>query len=155
MTAGPVIVGYDGSDASTGVLDAVAELFPGAPVLVVAVWEPSRTWDALALASITPAPIDVRLVEEADAALYEDAQKLAQQGCAQASAAGLEAEGLAVADEVSVAETLVRLAREQKARALAVGSHGHSGIREALLGSTTQDIVRHADCPVLVVRAPD
>ncbi len=155
MIGGPVIVGYDGSDASEGVIAAVAALFPDAPTLVVAVWEPSRTWDALALASITPAPIDVRLVEEADAALYEDAQRLAQRGAAQAAEAGLAAEGLAVADELSVAETLVRLARERGARALAVGSHGHRGIREVLLGSTTQDVVRHAECPVLVVRAPE
>ena len=35
---------------------------------------------------------------------------------------------------------------------LVVGSRGHTGFVEALLGSTGQHCVRHATCPVVVVR---
>jgi nucleotide-binding universal stress UspA family protein len=33
-----------------------------------------------------------------------------------------------------------------------MGSRGHGGIRRALLGSVSDPVVRHAHCPVLVVR---
>ncbi len=36
-----------------------------------------------------------------------------------------------------------------------MGTHGRSGLEHLLLGSVTEKVIRHADCPVLVVRAPD
>ena len=56
--------------------------------------------------------MDVRTAFEAETAAYQTAQRLAKQGAALARQAGLEADGLAVADDVTVADTLVRLARE-------------------------------------------
>jgi universal stress protein A len=32
-----------------------------------------------------------------------------------------------------------------------IGTHGHTGLRHALLGSTTERVVRHASCPVLTL----
>jgi nucleotide-binding universal stress UspA family protein len=37
---------------------------------------------------------------------------------------------------------------------IVVGSHGHGRLRRFLRGSLTDDGVRHARCPVLVVKAP-
>lgn len=36
---------------------------------------------------------------------------------------------------------------------IVVGTHGYTGIKRALLGSTAERVVRHAPCPVLVARA--
>src|SRR5690606_14507803 len=36
---------------------------------------------------------------------------------------------------------------------IVVGTHGYTGLKRALLGSTAEKIVRHAPCPVLVARA--
>jgi len=58
-----------------------------------------------------------------------------------------------VADEIGVADTLVRLATERKAAAMVVGAHRHAKIAELLLGTTTRAVLQHAPCPVLVVRA--
>jgi nucleotide-binding universal stress UspA family protein len=102
---------------------------------------------------IPPAPIDVRTALEIDEALRDRAQKLAAQGATVARKYGLRAEGLAVADDVTVAATLVRLAEERGAVAIVVGSHGHGAIRE-LLGGTSRSVVHDAPCPVVMTRGP-
>ncbi|HXJ76891.1 MAG TPA: universal stress protein, partial [Candidatus Dormibacteraeota bacterium] len=43
-------------------------------------------------------------------------------------------------------------ARTRKADLIIISTHGYTGLKHALLGSTTERVVRHAHCPVLVVR---
>lgn len=43
-------------------------------------------------------------------------------------------------------------ARESGADLIVIGTHGHSVWKQLVLGSTTEEVVRHADCPVLIVR---
>jgi nucleotide-binding universal stress UspA family protein len=152
---GPIIIGYDGSGASERAVAETAMLLGKRKALVVTVWEAGGAYEAVAPPSIPPAPIDFRLAFEYEEALYEGARRLAEQGAQRACEAGLDAEGLAVADEVAVADTLVRLAAERDAACVAVGSHGHRAIREVLLGTTTREVIQHAPCPVLAVRGPD
>jgi len=52
----------------------------------------------------------------------------------------------------SPAAEIVALAEELEAGLLVVGSRGLGGIRRALMGSVSDSVVRHAHCPVLVVR---
>jgi nucleotide-binding universal stress UspA family protein len=47
---------------------------------------------------------------------------------------------------------IVHLAEELDAGIVVVGSRGEGGLRRALLGSVSDSVVRHAHCPVLVVR---
>lgn len=47
---------------------------------------------------------------------------------------------------------IVRLAREQGADLIILATHGHTGLKHVLLGSTAEYVVRHAPCPVLTVR---
>ncbi|MDQ3910862.1 MAG: universal stress protein [Actinomycetota bacterium] len=53
---------------------------------------------------------------------------------------------------ITVAEEIVSLAEEIGAGLIAIGSRGLGGIRRALMGSVSDSVVRHAHCPVLVVR---
>ena len=53
---------------------------------------------------------------------------------------------------ITVAEQIVNLAEEIRAGLIVVGSRGLDGIRRALMGSVSDSVVRHAHCPVLVVR---
>jgi universal stress protein A len=43
-------------------------------------------------------------------------------------------------------------ARTLKVDLILLSTHGYTGLKHALLGSTTERVVRHAPCPVLVVR---
>ncbi len=47
---------------------------------------------------------------------------------------------------------IVHLAEELDAGVVVVGSTGQGGVSRALLGSVSESVVRHAHCPVLVVR---
>jgi nucleotide-binding universal stress UspA family protein len=49
-------------------------------------------------------------------------------------------------------EEIVRIAQDISADLIVVGSRGLGGVRRALLGSVSDSVVRHAHCPVLVVR---
>jgi len=70
------------------------------------------------------------------------------------------AEGI---DESKIAQIVVRqgvahvqiteTARALQADLIVIATHGYTGLKHALLGSTAERVVRHAHCPVLVVRA--
>ncbi|MEJ2604999.1 MAG: universal stress protein [Gammaproteobacteria bacterium] len=46
-------------------------------------------------------------------------------------------------------------ARENGAAMIVMSTHGRSGLRHLLIGSTAEGVVRHASCPVLTVRGPE
>jgi nucleotide-binding universal stress UspA family protein len=47
---------------------------------------------------------------------------------------------------------IAEAARTRKVDLIVISTHGYTGLKHALLGSTTERVVRHAHCPVLVVR---
>ncbi len=47
----------------------------------------------------------------------------------------------------------VETARKQRADLIIISTHGFSGLDRLIMGSTAERVVRHAPCPVLVVRA--
>lgn len=51
------------------------------------------------------------------------------------------------------ATEIVKAAKEWPADAIVIGSHGRGGVTRLLLGSVAEGVMRHAPCPVLVVRA--
>ena len=44
------------------------------------------------------------------------------------------------------------VANKHQANLIVMGSHGASGVKEVLVGSNTEKVVRHADVPVLVIK---
>jgi nucleotide-binding universal stress UspA family protein len=159
--SGPLVIGFDGSPPAECALREAGGLLRGRPAVVVVVHRPGVAFQMYELPAATiglpPAPIDVRTALEIETELAEAAQRLARHGAELAREAGLEAEALAVADDeqVSVADTLVRVARERDAAAIVIGTHGYGPLGEIVLGSTSRAVIRHAPCPVVVARAPD
>jgi nucleotide-binding universal stress UspA family protein len=50
------------------------------------------------------------------------------------------------------AEEIVRYAKDNKASLIIMTTHGYSGVKHMLLGSTTEAVLRNAGCPVLSIR---
>ncbi len=136
----PILVPFDGSaDAQRALLWAAEEsVRTSAPVRVMVVNEVlPPTWGGVGgMAVVTDG-----FVLDA-AALIEQAQKtLADAGV-----------GEVIAEQRTghVVDELLRAAAS--ASTLVVGSSGHGRLGEALFGSVSQHVARHATCPVVVVR---
>jgi nucleotide-binding universal stress UspA family protein len=157
VASGPILIGYDGSPASERAVREAGELLGRRPALVVFVWDAGVAFQMAELPAasigVPAAPIDIRGALELEKEMSERAQRMAAHGALLAREAGFDAEGLAVADEITVSETLVRVARERDAAAIVVGAHGHSGLTERLLGTTSHGVIRKAERPVIVVHS--
>ena len=53
------------------------------------------------------------------------------------------------------AHEIVALAEQEKADIIVMATQGESGWQRFVFGSVAEKVVRHADCPVLTIRAPN
>jgi nucleotide-binding universal stress UspA family protein len=143
--AGPrIVAGVDGSASAREALRWAirqAEL-TSASVDAVTAWEYPAAYGGYGMAPVGVAD-DVDFAGFAEKTVTEEV----------AAAAGPDSP---VAVRTQVAEGSpagVLLAAAEGADLLVVGSRGHGGFAEALLGSVGQHCVHHARCPVVVVRA--
>src|SRR4051812_19036911 len=68
-----------------------------------------------------------------------------------------ELHGLEVEEVIThgdAAAEIVRVAAEREVDLIVISSHGRTGLGRILFGSTAEAVVRHAPCPVLVVKPP-
>lgn len=68
-----------------------------------------------------------------------------------------ELNGLSVEEVIvhgDAAAEIVRVANEREVDLIVISSHGRAGLGRILFGSTAEAVVRHASCPVLVVKPP-
>jgi nucleotide-binding universal stress UspA family protein len=157
--SGPVLIGYDGQPGAEHAIREAAALLSGASrsALVAIVIKPGLAFDLIELPTmrlgLPPAPLDIRTALEVEQGMYERAQEAAQRAAGLLRELGFDAEGLVVSEdpEITVAETLIRVARERDAQVIVVTAHARGGI----LGSTTRAVVKEAPCPALVVREPE
>src|SRR5262249_37854896 len=49
-------------------------------------------------------------------------------------------------------EEICRLASDKQIDLIVMPTHGHTGLRHLMVGSTTEQVVRHTSCPVLVLK---
>jgi nucleotide-binding universal stress UspA family protein len=101
-----------------------------------------------------PNPITARPREVLEHEL-EEAMQQAQQFLDQ-QVARVKQEGVSVAEAHLVRgrpdREVVLLSEEIGAGLIIMGSRGLGGVRRALMGSVSDSVVRHAHCPVLIVR---
>jgi len=139
---GRIVVGVDGSESSRAALAwAVRQAaLTGATVDAVHAWHIPVTYGyGYGYAMVLPVPDLEKLAGRViDKAVAEVADL----------ASGVEIRAVTV--EGNPARALLDAAKD--ADLLVVGSRGHGGFTEALLGSVSQHCVHHADCPVVVIR---
>jgi nucleotide-binding universal stress UspA family protein len=143
VTPGSIVVGHDGS---RGADHALAE----ALVLARALSTPLVVLRAWSLAT-APRPADWEFGYVPAFDEYTDAVRLALLDDTSAQVAGFD--NVQVEYRVvhaGAAKSLVELSRD--ARMLVVGARGLGGLAGMLLGSVSEQCVRHAACPVLVTR---
>lgn len=137
-----ILVPVDGSDASARAA-AWASAYAArtaATLLLLHVHQPAGG-ETLAMSSLSAAEID------------ESTRRIAAPAFAMACAE--------IADDVGVdtlvslgdpADEIVALARREGASLIVMGSRGLSPVRELLLGSVSEKVLRHAHCAVTIVR---
>lgn len=135
-----ILYATDFSDAANTALPLVAALARryDATISLVHVLPPNMT-----LGPMTGAPTYVPAVSETVA--RQDMRKLMEHELLQ---------GLKVVPVISAgfAEHMIhRLARENDADLIVVGTRGHKGVKHILFGSLCEDLARSAPCPVLIV----
>jgi nucleotide-binding universal stress UspA family protein len=110
---------------------------------IVLVEEPAHAYVDASGYAFTDAELDHELEQQARMRLDAEVEKIRSAGGAVAEAhLRVGAAGAEIVD----------LAEEIGVGLIVMGSRGLGGIRRALMGSVSDSVVRHAHCPVLVVR---
>ena len=91
-----------------------------------------------------PAVVE-QLRQQGEEVLEEQVRKIEEAG-------GKVAEKHLRVPEHHRAQEIVEVAEEAGAGLIVMGSRGLGGMRRALMGSVSDSVVRHAHCPVMVVR---
>lgn len=137
-----IVVGVDGSDGGRRALDWAAReaATRGGVVQAVTAWR----WDGIESGPGTATnPTEER--EHATAMVGREVQAL------------VERKGSSFPVSVEVTEGRpadVLTAASRTADLLVLGSHGHSRVRHTVLGSVSEECVRKANCPVVVIPVP-
>jgi universal stress protein A len=142
-----IVCPVDLSEVSLGALrlaESVAEQC-GASLVVVNVVEPIVAPSDFTFGPLTTGEVEDRLIERSQQALKELAETV-----------HLGEGKTTIRVERGRASTeIVRVAQEEKASLIVIGTHGYTGVAHVLLGSTAERVIRKAPCPVLTLRTPD
>jgi nucleotide-binding universal stress UspA family protein len=135
----PVDFGPDAAAATTTALDLVGHRV-----------------DALHLAHVVPAPAytgDVLVPHRGGVKLaqflHDDALELLGEFATSQEATGASLHVL----QGGASEHLIRLAVEEDAQLIVMGTRGRHGLAHFFVGSVAERVLRHTPCPVLIVRA--
>ncbi len=146
-----IVVGVDFSDWSASALALALSLAAPVQATVIAVHTVEWPWPE------PPAPSFDELPAAQAQALQEYRRYVTDRASHRLEALLADRTPAAVRVETVIAHgkphvELLRVAEERGADLVALGVHGRGTIDQAVFGSTTNHVVRHARCPVLTVR---
>lgn len=140
-----IVVGVDDSEASKHAVSLAARLareHDGRLILCNSVnWIPLVAQIESA-GAIDPSPLIEGMKAQGDALLSDACEAVKQLGVV-AQRRTLEGEP---------ADSLIRLAQEEHAGVIVMGTHGRRGLGRLVIGSTTETVLRASEVPVLTVR---
>lgn len=139
-----ILVPLDGSELAEQVLPLVIEIAKGAGSEIILLRVPD-----------VPIYETMMTVPEFNTQVREQAEREAREYLAQLSG-DLREKGLRVRTHIALAGavyyTILQTAKEFGVDVIAMSTHGRSGLARLVMGSVADDVVRHADLPVLLVR---
>ena len=134
-----VLVAVDGSEHSERVIQVASELAKrfGSEVLVLNVRE--------VVLATRSSPVGKETPEQSHTLVQQVAERLVKDG--------VNARGESVkVVQSGAAKEILDEAKKFEANLIIMGTRGHSELSGLLLGSVAGKVVRHAECPVTVVR---
>lgn len=139
-----IVLGYDGSEGSERALRLAAALArPGqATVYVVHAFEPPNLDPVSTFGGSSPPP-----TSRLDHAMAS-ARDVGDKAVLELTEAGIEAEPEMI--QGSPGAAILDVAEAKAADLIVVGRRGHGFLKELLLGSTSEHVVRRAKAPVLI-----
>ena len=114
-----------------------------AEIHCVYIVEPPHIYSALDMVPAIPLPTTEELGENAATQLKDFVGK---------HLAGLKPAAKTNVLTGNPADQIVAYAKETGAEMIIMTTHGYSGLEHVVLGSTTESVLRHSQCPVLSVR---
>jgi nucleotide-binding universal stress UspA family protein len=90
-------------------------------------------------------PLDPKPFEEVGSKILEEAKQIA-------AGKGVEADTKLATVFGNPAQEILKAAEEGRYDLIIIGARGHSLLRNLMIGSVADTVVRNASCPVLVVR---
>ena len=139
-----IVVGVDGSKSSRAALSWAYDeaTHHGASLTVISTWHPPALPMTPPYGSIPP--------EGYVSQPKRDALDLLQKLVADLEERNPPVDVRTAVEEGNPSEVLIE--RSKEADLMVVGSRGHGGFAGMLLGSVSQHLVAHAECPVVIVR---
>ena len=141
--SGIIVYPTDFSDVSLQSLDTARQLAEAldAELHFIYVVEEPHIYTALEM-GVIPLPSEDELIKGASARFKQMLE-----------AHSLPADSVTKVITGRSAKGIVAYAKKVGARMIVMTTHGYSGVEHILLGSTTEAVIRSAECPVLSVRA--
>jgi nucleotide-binding universal stress UspA family protein len=139
--SGPIVLGYDASESAQAALGETVTLAKelGAEVIVVFGYYIS--------------PLGGGDMRDYKTALERVGTEAVDEAVGRLEAAGVKASSRLVSDKP--ADAIIRVARDEGARMVVVGTVGEGPITGAILGSVVLKLVQRCPIPMLVVPAPN
>lgn len=140
-----ILCPVDFSDPSRAALTHAAALAKAfsAQVVVAHVVEPVLYPVAYGLPPVAPVNYEENAKEAAEKALAPLVDELVKQGV----------DARSVVDSGTASLRICDLAETDGFDLVVIATHGYTGLKHALLGSTAERVVRHCRCPVLAVKS--
>ncbi|AKC83262.1 universal stress protein UspA [Verrucomicrobia bacterium IMCC26134] len=138
-----LLVSVDFSDATRAVIATAVDLAssPGSRLIIHHALVPPMV--------TTEYGIGVEMLQENLALAEKTARQQLQHIEDELTARGLNVSN--VLTHGAPAADIVNKAGKLHADAIVLGSHGHTAFYDLLIGSTTQSVIKHATCPIVIV----
>jgi nucleotide-binding universal stress UspA family protein len=143
MRAQKILVPYDFSETADAALAWAAELraSTGGPPLQIIHVVSFRSMGVTPEMTVDPIPPTVEEIRDLERELLQAAERH-----------GAPAHAQVLVRPDSVDQIILAAAAQLNADLIVMGTHGKTGVRRLVLGSVAEQVIRHADCPVVTVR---